>query len=226
MWGIEMLAIVRIKTTKGNDGLWNYIKENHAELEAKFDNCVEIMYMTKREKYEDTSLFIESGSPDCFGDFITKVIAHIPNVDEIWMFNVMNMKFYYIPNVLLEDWKRYSITIRTPPNRFEETYYELSKLIPTVNAAPVFVAYTFHMYGDSLKFSIVAKDSDAANEFVEKNINSLPDVHTTHITKIERQLRLTSPESWKIFIKSHLLSKESVTPPKGASGLFQKVPSN
>jgi hypothetical protein len=218
-----MLAIVRVKTREGSDVIWDYLKNNHKALERKFDNCVEIMYMTKREKYEDTSLFIQSGSPDCFGDFVSKVIAHIPGVDEIWMFNVMNMKFYYIPEILLNQWQRFSVTIRTPPNKFEETYYELSKLIPTVDVAPVFIAYTFHMYGDSIKFSIVAKDKEAANKFIAENVTSLPDVHATHIIGVEKQERLAIPESWKLFVKSNLISKGSIAPPKNGIEIKQGI---
>ncbi len=220
-----MLAIVRVKTDKGTDVLWDYIKENHSKLENKFDNCVEILYMTKREKYNDTSLFIQSGSPDCIGDFVAKVIAHIPKVEELWMFNVMNMKFYFIPEILLEQWKRFSVTIRTPPSKFEETYYELSRIMPSENAAPVYLAYTFHMYGDSIKFSLVAEDAGSANEFIKENINSLPDVHTTHIIGIEKQLRLTSPESWKLFVKSNLISKGSISSPKESLRLIQEIQS-
>jgi hypothetical protein len=220
-----MLAIVRVKTENATDVLWNYIKDNHFKLEKKFDNCVEIMYMTKREKYNDTSLFIQSGSPDCIGDFIAKIIANIPKVEEIWMFNVMNMKFYYIPEILLEQWQRFSVTIRTPPKRFEKTYYELSKIIPSTDAAPVFLAYTFHMYGDSIKFSLVAKDVEVAKKFVKENVNRLPDVHTTHLIGIEKQERLTSPESWKLFVKSNLISKGSIASPKESLKLVQEIQS-
>jgi hypothetical protein len=220
-----MLAIVRVKTDKGADVLWDYVKENHIKLERKFDNCVEIMYMTKREKYNDTSLFIQSGSPNCIGDFIAKVVAHIPKTEEIWMFNVMNMKFYFIPEILLEQWQRFSVTIRTPPNKFEETYYNLSKIQPSDDAAPVFIAYTFHMFGDSIKFSLVAKNAEAANKFIEENVNSLPEVHTTHIVAIEKQERLTSPESWKLFIKSNLISKGSIASPKESLKLVEEIQS-
>jgi hypothetical protein len=209
-----MMAIVRIKTTNNNDLCWNHIKENHTELEKRFDNCVEIMYMSRRVKYNDISLFIQAGTPDCFGDFISKIIAKIPGVDEVWMFNMLNMKFFYIPEILLDEWNRFVVTIRTEPNKFEETYYKLSTIYPTTEAAPVYIAYTFHLFGDSIMFSFVAKDETAANKFVEENIKNIPDVFVTLQAGIQDQVRLTSPESWKLHVKTNLLTKETLTPPK------------
>jgi hypothetical protein len=170
------------------------------------------MYITKREKYDDTSLFIQAGTSDCFGDFVAKVVAKIPSVDEIWMLNMMNMKFFYLPEILLEEWQRFVVSIRTHPNKFEETYNAITKMVPTTDAAPVYIAYTFHLYGDSIMFSIVAKDEEAANRFVEENINNLPEVFTTHITGIKKQHRLATRESWKIYIRSNLITKPSTTP--------------
>jgi hypothetical protein len=137
------------------------------------------------------------------------VIAQIPGIEEIWMLNLMNMKFYYLPEILLEEWQRFVVSIRVPPNKFEDTYYRLAKIIPSSEAAPVYIAYTFHMYGDSITFSLVAKDHEAANKFVEENVNNLPGIHVTNLTGIEKQMRLTSPESWKLYVKSNLLSKET-----------------
>jgi hypothetical protein len=199
------MAIVRVKTNQGSNVVWDYITTNHKELEKGFDNCVELMYITKREKYDDTSLFIQSGNPDCFGDFVSKIIAPIPGVDEVWMINLLNMKFYHLEEKLLSDWQRYVVTIRSPPNKFLETYNALSHLTPTSNASPVYLAYTFHLYGDSIMFSFLAEDLKAANKYVEENIITLPEVFRTNIVGIQREQRLTSPESWKIQIKSNLL---------------------
>jgi hypothetical protein len=218
-----MLAIVRVKTNDGSDILWNYIEENHTELEKQFDNCVEILYMTKREKYEDTSLLIYAGNPDCFGDFVANVIAPIPGVDEVWMFNMMNMKFYYLPEILLDEWKRFVVSIRVHPNKFRDVYNTLLRIFPTTEAAPVYLAYTFHIYGDSITLSLVAKDKKAADKFIEENVESLPDIHKTHITGIEKQERLTSPESWKLYIKSHLITKETIETKKESRILSKKV---
>jgi hypothetical protein len=211
-----MLAIVRIKTRNGNDVIWDYITKNHHELEKGYDNCVEIMYMTKRDKYEDTSLFLHSGDPNCIGDFIAKIIAPIPGVDEIWMLNMMNMRFFFLDNSLLDKWERYVVTIRTKPNKFEETYNTISKLKPSSSAAPVYLAYTFHLYGDSIMFSLIADDKESAEKYVNDHIKVLPDVFRTHLTSIQKQVRLTTPESWKIYVKTNLIAQEISTKPNKA----------
>ncbi len=202
-----MLAIVRVKMRNGNDGLWNYIYDNKQELEKQFNNCVELMYMTKRAKHEDTSLFIHAEDPNCFGEFVAKVITHIPGVEGIWMFNMMNMKFFYLQENLLDEWTRYIVTINTHPSRVEDVYKALSNLNSNSDIAPVYLAYTFHLFGDNIMFSLLANDTQAAQKFTMKNIKDLPGVLRTNVTAIEKQERLTSRESWKLYVKSNLLPK-------------------
>lgn len=127
------------------------------------------------------------------------------------------MRFFCLDESLLENWDRYVITIRTKPNKFEETYNALSKHKPSTNAAPVYIIYTFHLYGDSIMYSIIAKDEEAADQFIMNNMKVLPDVFRTNTTCIQKQIRLTSPESWKIYVKSNLIQQDMVTSASEAS---------
>lgn len=202
-----MLAIVRVKMRNGGNGLWDHILDNKKELEKQFNNCVELMYMTKRARHEDTSLFIQAEDPNCFGEFVAKVITHIPGVDGIWMFNMMNMKFFYLQDSLLNEWTRYVVTINIHPSRVEDVYKALSNLNSTSDTAPVYVAYTFHLFGDNIMFSLLANGAQAAQKFIKKNVNGLSGVLRTNVTAIEKQERLTSRESWKLYVKSNLLPR-------------------
>ena len=200
-----MLAIVRVKTNNGCDKLWDYIIENHEELEKKFDDCVELMYITKRAKHDDTSLFIHADSPDCFGNFVAQIISPIPEVDGVWMFNMMNMRFYHLVKDLIKDWQRYVVTVKAYPGKFEDIYNTRSKVTQTSNATPAYIAYTFHLYGDSIMFSLLADSENAAQEFVTKNIKDLPGVLSTNITSIKKQQRLAPRQDWKLYVKTNML---------------------
>lgn len=200
-----MLAIVRVKMRNGSNGLWNHISDNKEELEKQFNNCVELMYMTKRARHEDTSLFIHAEDPNCFGEFVAKVITHIPGVDGIWMFNMMNMKFFYLQESLLHEWNRFVVTINTHPSKVEEVYNALSNINSTSDTAPVYIAYTFHLFGDNIMFSLLGNDAQAAQKYVMENVNNIPGVLRTNITTIEKKQRLTSREAWKLYVKSNLL---------------------
>jgi hypothetical protein len=205
-----MLVIVRVKTRDKDDELWNYIIENHTELENKFKKLhgsIQLVYISRRARHEDTSLFIHSNQPNLLGDFIAQAIAPIKGVEKIWMLNMLDMRFFHLPKNLRENGQRFIVNIRGHPNNVEDIYNSLTKLAPASDAAPQYAAYTFHLYGDSIMFSVAAKDRKAAESFIEKKVSVLPGVIKTNITRIVKQERLASSEVWKEYVKAHLLPK-------------------
>lgn len=203
-----MLAVVRVKMMNGSDSLWNYVLENHSYLENKLNDCVQLMYVTKRERFEDTNLFIHAENPDCFGNFLAKVIAKIPDVDALWLFNLFNMRFFHTEENLINNLSRYVVTIKGYPNKFENIYNKITKLQPTKDSAPTYLAYTFHLFGDSILFSLLANDKKIAKNYIEKNIKPIPGVLSINISTIKKQQRIVTKEGWKLYVKSNLLPKE------------------
>ncbi len=214
-----MLAIVRVKMRNGNNDLWDYIVENDNNIESEFNGEAKLMYITRRARHEDTSLFIRAKNPDILGNFVANNIATIEGADKIWMINLMGMKFFRTPEKLLDEWQRSVVTVRAYPSNFSEVYHAISGLQATPEAAPVYLAYTFHLYGDSLMFSLVSKDMNAAQKYIENNIKSIPGIfgHTT--TVIEKQQRLALKEDWKEYVRANLLPIE--TPTKSQQTLSQ-----
>ncbi|UCF08009.1 MAG: hypothetical protein JSW28_10275 [Thermoplasmata archaeon] len=200
-----MLAIVRVKMRNGNNDLWNYIVENDNTIESEFNGEAKLMYITRRARHEDTSLFIHAKNPDVLGKFVADNIAAIEGVDKIWMVNLMGMRFFRIPEKLLDEWQRLIVTVRVYPCKYSEVYNSISRLPQTQDVAPVYLAYTFHLYGDSLMFSLVSKDLSSVQDYIQENIKNLPGVsgHTT--TVIEKQQRLAPKEDWKEYVKANLL---------------------
>ncbi len=207
-----MIAIVRVKTGRGSDVLWNYILENQEELEKEFEGKAKLVYITKRAKHEDTSLFIKAEDPDVLGDFVAKRIAKIKGVDAIWMFSPTNMKFFYIKESLLREQTRFTVTIKAYPREFENIYNTISNFPETSDVIPVYLAYTFHLFTDSILFSFVAEDVETAQKFVASSIGVLPGVLGTSISKIKRQQCLSSKEEWKAHVRAHLRGKNPDDP--------------
>ena len=199
------MAIVRVKMEGGSNVLWDYIMEHREVLEKKFNDCVQIMYITKRSRYKDTNIFLHAQNPDCFGDFIAKVIATIPGVNALWLFNLYNVRFFRCKEELFEDKKRYIVTLSAYPAKLEQIYHKLTMLRPKDRIYPVYLAYTFHLFGDSILFSFLAEDEVTAKRFVENNIKTLPGVLNTNMNALVRQERITSPQEWKLYVKSNLL---------------------
>jgi DNA-binding Lrp family transcriptional regulator len=200
-----MLAIVRVKIMDDNDSLWEYVLENKETIEKEFNGQAQLMYITKRARHEDTSLFISAENPDILGNFLAKKVSKIEGVDKIWMINLMGMKFFKIPEEKLMEMQRAVVTIRAYPNKFDEIYNGLSKFQPFGDFIPVYVAYTFHYYGDSLMFSLVANDIKGIQGYIEENIKEIPGVFGYTTDFIEKQQRLASKEVWKGYVKENLL---------------------
>jgi len=203
-----MLAIVRVKMENGSNVLWDYLLENRKALEKKFNDCVQVMYLTKRARFKDTNIFLHAENPDCFGDFVAKVIAPIQGVNGLWLFNLYNMRFFRYKEKLDEDRIRYIVTIRGYPAKFEEIYHNLTKLKQNSGTTPVYLAYTFHLFGDSILFSFLAENDITAKKYVADNIKILPGVLNTNVNAIKKQERIVSPEIWKLYVKSNFLPKE------------------
>jgi len=203
-----MLAIVRVKMEGGSNVLWDYILENQNILEKQLNDCVQIMYITKRSRYKDTNIFLHAQNPDCFGDFIAKVIAPIKGVNGLWLFNLYNMRFFRCKEDLFEERKRYIVTISAYPAKFEKIYDRLTKFKPTSVINPVYVAYTFHLYGDSILFSFLAEDEVTAQNLVAKKIRNIPGVLNTNLSSLIKQERIVSPQEWKLYVLSNLLRQD------------------
>jgi DNA-binding Lrp family transcriptional regulator len=203
-----MLTIVRVKTADKGDELWDHITENHTDLEKKFKKLhgsIQLVYISKRARHEDTSLFIHTNQPSMLGDFIAEAIAPIKGVEKIWMLNLMNMRFFVLPECLREECQRFIVNIRAYPNKVVDIYKSLIKLAPDPDAAPQYVAYTFHLQADNMMFSVAAKDKESAERFVEEKVKVLPGVIKTNVTRISKQERLASSEVWKDYVTAPLL---------------------
>lgn len=202
-----MLSIVRIKTRNGSDVIWDYVLENKDEITKEYKCLAELMYMTKRTRHEDTSLFTWACNPDALGSFVADKVACFEGVEGIWMFPLMNMRFFATPEDTFLKWRRHVVTVKAHPSRYSEIYKTISGFESSPDTAPAYITYTFHLFGDSLMFSFVAKDDDCARGFVRENIESIPGVTGTTLSTIKNQVRLSSKEDWKDYVKSNMIPK-------------------
>jgi len=178
-------------------------------LEKEFDGKAKLVYITKRARHEDTNLFVKADDPDVRGAFVAMRIAKIEGVDAVWIFNPTNMKFFYIKESLLNKRTRFTVTIKAYPREFENIYNTLSNISENRTIVPMYLAYTFHLYSDSILFSFVAKDEKTAQKFVATKIGVLPGVLGASISTIKRQHCLASEEEWEAHIRAHLREKDA-----------------
>ena len=115
----------------------------------------QLLYLSKRIKHKDVSLFIHTNDPSVLGDFIAERLNHIENT--------------------------------TLPEGLKMAY----------------VAYTFHLFGDSIQFSILADSEEALNKYLAEVVNKLAGVMKTTVNEIERTRPLVSYDEWKKYSSSH-----------------------
>jgi hypothetical protein len=66
-----------------------------------------------------------------------------------------------------------------------------------------YIAYTFHLFGDSIQFSILADSEEALNRYIEESVKKIPGILKTTVNEIERTRPLVSYEEWKQYSSSH-----------------------
>jgi hypothetical protein len=95
------------------------------DLQAGFSGNGQLLYLTKRVKHEDVSLFVHSTTPNVLGDFIVKHLSKIEHITGIWVINLIKPIFYPLPKDT-RDMKRFSITLEVFPNKLHDVYEAIS----------------------------------------------------------------------------------------------------
>ncbi|MEW5767383.1 MAG: hypothetical protein AB1797_07110 [bacterium] len=134
-------------------------------------------------------------------------IAKIKYADNLYMINLMGARFFAIPEDTPRDFQRFTITIKAHPNHFKEIYDKITRIEWTSEAGVVYVAYTFHLFGDSIVCSVLAKDEGCLGKFAREHIRHFPGVIGTQICFIKKTHRLVSLSEWKEYAQDHWVPK-------------------
>jgi len=196
-----MIIVARLQSHNGINGLWDTILENHKEMEKEMEKDVRLLYLTQRAKHNDVSLFMDVDNIDVMGDFISNRISTIEEIDGVWIFNMINPKFFLIPQGTTPNLKRYTVTIRVYPKHLNDVYNALCNIFPKPDCLIAYVANSFHLFGDSIMVSIMAKDEVQVEKFIQENIKPLPGILQAHSSHIERTHRLITREEWQKYAR-------------------------
>lgn len=199
-----MLSIVRVRTGfQDIEVIWNHVIEHRRKLQEELGDKGKLVYATKRARHEDTSLFICADDIDTIGGFVARSVGNIAHADDLWTVHLMSPRFFHMPSGTPRDLKRFSITVKVCPNRCKEVYDAIARISPTPEFVVSYLAYTFHLFTDSIMVSVMARSDEALGPFIRGNIRSLAGVTGTQISLIKKTQLLVSPEEWKEFAKNH-----------------------
>ena len=197
-----MISIIRLQSQEKKVRICDFVMAHLDELQKGVQNRGQLLYLTKRAKHEDVSLFIHTVNPDFLGDFITEKLNKIEHVTGIWAIHLIKPIFYPLPKDTKE-MKRYAISLKVFPGHLKEVYQNMAAADLPDGLKMAYLAYTFHLFEDSILLSILAEDEENLRRYMTDVIEKAPGVLRTTMNLIERTRPLVSYETWRAYSTAH-----------------------
>lgn len=199
-----MINIIRLKSQEMKHRISDSVMSKIDELQESLKGEGQLLYLSKRAKHEDVSLFIHTTGPGALGDFISKHLNKIEHITDIWVINMIKPVFYPLPRDT-KNFKRFAITVKVFPRNLDEVYQNIAAASLPDGLRMAYIAYAFHLFGDSIQFSILADDEQVLNNYLTEVINKMPGVVNSTVNQIESTKPLVSYEEWKQYSSDHKL---------------------
>jgi len=197
-----MISIIRLQSQERKERLCDLLQAQLGELQESVKNRGQLLYLTKRAKHEDVSLFIHTVDPDFLGDFIAQDLGKIEHVTGIWVIHLVKPIFYPLPKDT-KNMKRYAISLRVFTGKLKEVYQNIATADPPPGLKMAYLAYTFHLFEDSLQFSLLAENTEALDKYLAGTVEKMPGVLRTTMNPIEMTRPLVSYETWQAYSARH-----------------------
>jgi hypothetical protein len=197
-----MISIIRLQSQERKERICDLVMAHLGELQESIKDRGQLLYLTKRARHEDVSLFIHMVDPDFLGDFITEDLNKIEHVTGIWAIHLIKPIFYPLPKDT-RNMKRYSISLRVFTNNLSDVYRKLSTTYLSPGLKMAYLAYTFHLFEDSIQLSILAENKEGLNSYLSGFVEKMPGVLRTTVNLIERTRPLVSYETWREYSAAH-----------------------
>lgn len=197
-----MINIIRLQSQEKKEKICDVIMSQINDLQESIRGKGQLLYLSKRIKHKDVSLFIHTNNPSVLGDFIAERLNNIENITDIWVINMIKPVFFPLPKDT-KGMKRFTITLKVFPKKLKDVYQNLANVSLPEGLKMAYIAYTFHLFGDSIQFSILANSEEALNKYIAEVVNKLPGVVKTTINEIERTRPLVSYDEWKQYSSNY-----------------------
>ncbi len=197
-----MITIIRLKSQEQKERFCDYIISQKNELQKGIEGKGRLLYLSKRAKHEDVSLFIHTLNPDVLGDFIADHLSKIEHITSTWVINMIKPVFYPLPKDTKNS-KRFTITLKVFPKSLKNVYQTIATAAPPNGLRMAYIAYTCHLFGDCIQFSILAEREETLNKYLADVVNKIPGVLNTTLNLIERTWPLVSYDEWQQYSSIH-----------------------
>lgn len=197
-----MISIIRLKSQERKEQICDSIMSCKDELQKGIEGKGRLLYLSKRAKHEDVSLFIHTMDPDVLGDFIADHLSKIEHITGTWIINMIKPLFYPLPRDT-KNMKRYTVTLKVFPKKLKDVYQNVAGAALPEDLRMAYIAYTCHLFEDCIQFSILAEEETTLEKYLAEVINRIPGVLKTTTNLIERTRPLVSYDEWKQYSSNH-----------------------
>jgi hypothetical protein len=197
-----MITIIRLVSQEYKESFYDYVISQKDELQNGIEGKGRLLYLSKRAKHEDVSLFVHTLNPDVLGDFIADHLSKIEHLTSTWVISMIKPIFYPLPRDT-KNMKRFSISLKVFPKSLKNVYKNIATVVLPDGLKMAYLAYTCHLFGDCIQFSILAEKEETLNKYLADVINKTPGVLNTTINLIERTTPLVSYDEWKQYSSMH-----------------------
>lgn len=185
-----MLLVARfVDRVKDNDSVWSRIDDLRQAFQ---EQGVNLLYISKRQEFQDTSIIASAQSVDIFKQALHEIIGIQIDDRTSTVFPLVRMKMFDIPKNIGKEASRYLITIKTKLSDVEKVYQTLSEFRPSADIAFTYLAFIKEPPCDTLTLSAFAKSYEHLQRFVKQELMGIPGIVSITITAISKTKRLTS----------------------------------
>lgn len=197
-----MISIIRLKSQERKERICDLVMAQLDELQKSIKDKGRLLYLTKRAKHEDVSLFIHTVDPNFLGDFIAEDLNKIEHVTGIWVINMIKPIFYPLPKDT-KNMKRFAISLKVFIKNLKDVYRNIATASLPDGLKLAYLAYTFHLFEDSLQLSILTENEETLNNYLTGVVDKMAGVLRTTVNLIERTRPLISYDAWREYSSKH-----------------------
>ena len=197
-----MISIIRLQSQEKKDRICDFVVAHLDELQESIKEKGQLLYLTKRARHEDVSLFVHTIDPAFLGDFVADSLNKIEHLTGIWAIHMIKPIFYPLPKDT-RNMKRYAISLRVFIKNLKEVYENIAAANLPEGLKMAYLAYTFHLFEDSLQLSILAENEGNLNSYLTSVVEKMPGVLRTTVNLIERTRPLVSYDTWREYSAKH-----------------------
>ncbi|MBI4677218.1 MAG: hypothetical protein HY748_06510 [Elusimicrobia bacterium] len=212
-----MLYVVRIQAQEKVRSLWDEMLAEAGALQDALGENGRLLYMSRRHLHNEASLVVHVVTPDALAEFVSGPLARLKDITGVWLIQLFMPKFLTVPKGA-EHLPRYAVTVKVFPSALAQVYGKIASGDWPEGVALGYVAYTFHLLGDCLQFSVFARDEAVLSGHLRDKVRRIPGVLNLTMGRIVETQSLLSPAEWQRFTEEHAKSD----PESRLAGYFRK----